>query len=271
MPLDAALAYAHPGWPVFPCKPWPDKSPLTDNGFKDASRDPAQIEVWWQQCPDPLIGVPTGRASGLVTLDGDVKDPRAYVFDTLADLGLGILLPETPMAHTPSGGLHVYFAAIEQEIGNSVGKYGLGPGLDVRGEGGYVIVPSEGSGYSWDPHWNLETLPLRPAPARFGCRRQEQSQSTIRRGLDPQGILAEACKNIRNAANGERHEILNREAYHVASLLAAGALRRADAWHDLEVATAAMAWGSGGDRRKAARDLANVFRDGLAAPRRVRR
>jgi hypothetical protein len=44
------------------------------------------------------------------------------------------------MAHTSSGGLHVYFDAGERELKNSAGT--LGPGLDVRGDGGYVIVPS---------------------------------------------------------------------------------------------------------------------------------
>jgi bifunctional DNA primase/polymerase-like protein len=268
MPLEAALGYAQRGWPVFPCRP--NKRPMVTNGFHVATHEAPQIEEWWRRWPQALIGVPTGKRSGSVVLDIDVKDPRADGFDTLAGLGLAIL-PETPMAHTASGGLHVYFAAIEREIRNSVGKHGLGSGLDVRGEGGYVIVPSPRSGYSWDPHWNLDTVALRPAPAWLGHRQRERLQDTHRRSLDPLKILAQACDNIRGAVDGSRHDVLNRKAYSIGGLVAAGALGKAEAWHDLEAAVAAMAWSSGGNRRKAARDLADAFRDGLAAPRRARR
>lgn len=137
-PFAAALGYAARGWPVFPCRR--DKRPLVRNGFRDATAELAQIEDWWRRWPQALVGGPTGKRSGLVVLDIDVKHPRAWGFDTLAELGLA-LLPDTPMAHTASGGLHVYFGCTEREIGNSVGKHGLGPGLDVRGEGGYVIMP----------------------------------------------------------------------------------------------------------------------------------
>ncbi len=267
MTAEAALEYAGRGLPVFPCQA--NKRPLIENGFHRATVESSQIEAWWRRRPQALIGVPTGRASGLVVLDIDVKDPRAYGFDTLADLGLSIL-PSTPMVHTASGGLHVYFAAIATEIRNSVGKHGLGPGLDVRGEGGYVIAPSPSSGYAWDPYYNLKTVALLPAPAWLAHRPGRDRSSTATR-LNPQAILDRACENIRGAVNGSRHDVLNREAFRVGSLVAAGALRERDAWHALEAATAAMVWTSAGDRRKAARDLVDAFRDSLSKPRRARR
>src|SRR5690242_15110239 len=100
-----ALGYAARGWPVFPCHPL-TKRPLTPNGFHDASIDPATIESWWRRWPDAWIGVPTGEAIDAVVLDIDRKG-GVDGFDTLDDLGLGIL-PDTPMAHTRSGGLHLY-------------------------------------------------------------------------------------------------------------------------------------------------------------------
>jgi len=66
------------------------------------------------------------------------------------------------MVHTASGGLHVYFDAGNRELKCSAGL--LGPGLDVRGDGGYVILPIRGSGYSWDPLYNFDTVPLAAAP-----------------------------------------------------------------------------------------------------------
>src|SRR5438270_1970119 len=74
--------------------------------------------------------------------------PADQGFDTLAELGFA-LLPETPMAHTASGGLHLYFESPDRiEIRNTASAYGadIGPQLDSRGEGGSIILPSPGSG-----------------------------------------------------------------------------------------------------------------------------
>jgi hypothetical protein len=148
-PLDQALAYAARGWPVFPCREREPgrKRPYTPRGFHDATTDAAIIEPWWRRWPNALIGLPTGAASGVVVLDIDVKNPPTNGCDSLEDLGH--VLPATPMVHTPSRGLHVHFANPERELRCSAGL--IGPGLDVRGEGGYLILPSPGSGYRWDP------------------------------------------------------------------------------------------------------------------------
>jgi hypothetical protein len=254
----AALAYAGRGWPVFPCGR--NKRPRIAAGFKAAVTDPAHIEAWWRQWPDALIGIPTGRASGLVVLDVDVKDPARYGFDSLEILGRSIL-PATPMVHTRSGGLHVYFAAIATEIRSSAGE--LGSGLDVRGEGGYVIVPSPGSGYTWDPHWDLEMAPLVSAPAWLGHRRRRAPSGSRLARLDPQRILDRACEIIRGAPDGQRQEILNREAFSIGRLVAAGGLAEGVARHALETAAAAMVWRREGDRKKAEYDLARAFSHGL--------
>src|ERR1700755_793 len=61
------------------------------------------------------------------------------------------VLPNTPMVHTASGGLHLYFKLPSAGLRNTVGERGrgIGPGLDWRGLGGYVIVPAKGTGYDW--------------------------------------------------------------------------------------------------------------------------
>jgi putative DNA primase/helicase len=134
----AALNYARSGKPVFPCGP--DKSPRVHGGFKAASRDFNTIDKWFKR-PNALIGLRTGKASGLLVVDIDVKN-GVNGFETLAALEVQYgPLPETLTVETPSGGEHRYFLMPETEppIRNSAGK--LGPGLDVRGEGGYVIAP----------------------------------------------------------------------------------------------------------------------------------
>jgi hypothetical protein len=71
--LEAALAWAKAGYPVFPCKQ--DKSPYTAHGYKDATTDPAIITAWWTKWPNALIAVPTGKETFDV-LDLDVKNGK---------------------------------------------------------------------------------------------------------------------------------------------------------------------------------------------------
>jgi Bifunctional DNA primase/polymerase, N-terminal len=180
MPL---LPTRHCGWRVFPCIPHGPrrKQPLTPNGFQDASADPSVIADWWHRWPDALIGVATGPAGGFVVLDVDIKFRDRNGFDTLDALGFAVL-PETPMVHTASGGLHLYFRLPDNlEIRNTQGAEGrgIGPGLDWRGRGGYVIVPPPGSGYEWDRHCNLDTTALAPVPTAL-LPREPQRQSLAR-------------------------------------------------------------------------------------------
>jgi putative DNA primase/helicase len=100
---DAALAYGALRWPVFPCH-WQGerrKRPLIEGGFHAATTGETLIREWWRRWPDALVGVPTGRAIGVVVLDIDVKQPEANGYDTLDNLGFAIL-PSTPMVHTAS-------------------------------------------------------------------------------------------------------------------------------------------------------------------------
>lgn len=147
MLLGAALVYARRRVPVFPCEPG-GKRPLTYNGFWDATTETRRIRTWWSRWPTANVGVPTGGYSGLLVLDVDV---RGGGFERLAVLEREHgPLPKTARARTGGGGVHVYFKyPAEERVRNSAGT--LGPGLDVRGEGGYVVVPpsrTDGS-YAW--------------------------------------------------------------------------------------------------------------------------
>jgi len=134
--LRAALSYAARGVPVFPCEP-SGKRPLTANGFWDATTDRALIRGWWGRWPEANVGVPTGRASGLLVLDVDAAEGLESIAELELLLGQA---PPTARAITGRGGEHLYFRApSDVEVRNSAGF--LGAGLDVRGEGGYVIVP----------------------------------------------------------------------------------------------------------------------------------
>jgi putative DNA primase/helicase len=143
---EAALNYASRGLPVFPCGK--DKKPLTGHGFKDATTDHAVIQQWWCQYTNALIGMPTGVASGLFVLDVDMPYGPASLKELERKYGP---LPATVMQKTPSGGRHLFFKhpGKGSKIKNSAGK--LGPGLDIRGDGGYVIL-APSPGYEWIEH-----------------------------------------------------------------------------------------------------------------------
>lgn len=161
-------------------------------------------------------------------LDIDVKLDRANGFDTLDALGFAIL-PETPMVHTASGGLHLYFALPDSDLRNTGGARGrgIGPGLDWRGEGGYVIAPAPGSGYEADPIWNLDTVAPAPVPLVLLPRQPEPRNMvrpiTPRTGLSPyaDAALDNACRRIIAAPPGEQETTLNSEAFAIGGLAGA--------------------------------------------------
>jgi hypothetical protein len=127
--LRAAVDYTSRGWRVFPLH---GKVPLAGTkGCHAASADPVTVALW----PSGVnVGIATGN--GLVVLDVD------YVYDggdSLAELERRHgALPVTVSVETGGGGAHYYFTT-RARVGCSVGK--LGRGLDVRGEGGYVVAP----------------------------------------------------------------------------------------------------------------------------------
>jgi hypothetical protein len=131
----AAINIAGKGKPTFPCKK--DKSPCTPRGFKDATNDPGLVTALWTRYGGEKIGMPTGEASGIFVVDVD----RLEALEEL-DPELLQALRETLTIRTPSGGLHYYLNHIPG-VSNRTGQ--LPAGIDIRGEGGYVISPpSEG-------------------------------------------------------------------------------------------------------------------------------
>jgi Bifunctional DNA primase/polymerase, N-terminal/Primase C terminal 1 (PriCT-1) len=132
--------------PVFPCQPR-DKQPAVANGVKAATTDAETIRQWWRQLPEANIGIATGTPSGIFILDVDSIDAEAELRKLEAQHGA---LPATVEVITARG-RHVYFQMPDAPIRNSAGK--LGPGLDIRATGGYVLAPPSihptGRRYEW--------------------------------------------------------------------------------------------------------------------------
>ncbi len=142
-----ALCYAEMGFDVFPLQPG-TKVPATAHGFKDATHDTETITKWWERNPEFNIGLATGH--GLFVIDIDVDTVKGLDGGkALAEYEeLRGALPETVESRTPRGGRHLFFRSTAA-VKCSTGIY---PGVDVRGEGGYVAVyPSKvnGNAYQW--------------------------------------------------------------------------------------------------------------------------
>ncbi|MGB2819477.1 MAG: bifunctional DNA primase/polymerase, partial [Phycisphaerae bacterium] len=134
--IDAALEYARMGWQVFPCHPT-GHQPLVERGFYAATCDEKTIRAWWARWPRAAIGLRTGEATGVFAVD---IDPRNGGDVSLAQLEAehGVL-PESVESQTGGGGRHVLLAWPDRPVPCSTGK--IVPGIDVKGDGGYVILP----------------------------------------------------------------------------------------------------------------------------------
>jgi hypothetical protein len=138
--VDAALGYARRGIRIIPITPR-SKIPLIDAWPTQATSDETTIRAWWKQWPAAGIGIATGKAGRrqFFVLDIDDKNGKNGS-DTLAELETQHgKLPDTVTVLTGTGGRHLYFTTTV-EIRNDAGKR-LGEGLDIRGEGGYVVAP----------------------------------------------------------------------------------------------------------------------------------
>lgn len=224
---EHALAYARRGIPVFRLRARTKEPFHGSRGFYDATTDPDTIRRWWTATPTANIGLPTGRASGIMVLDVDTDKGGADSLTALeAEHGK---LPATWTVKTGGDNYQLYLKAPDENIRISAGK--LGPGLDIRCDGGYVVAPPSihpsGDRYTVHtrapmvepPSWLLALLKDDPKPAGETTV-NTQSNQPISADLDgdpiPDGKRNEELTRIagrlraRGAGDGELPEMLER-------------------------------------------------------------
>jgi hypothetical protein len=159
----AALGYLSRGWSVLPVRPR-DKRPLIRwESLQEARPSEADLADWFRRWPDANLGIVTGAISNLIVLD---IDPKHGGDDTLERLERRFgRLPTTVESHTGGGGRHLYFRHPGYPVRN---RAGIGQGIDLRGDGGYVVAPPSihptGQRYVWLPGRSPEELALAPLP-----------------------------------------------------------------------------------------------------------
>jgi hypothetical protein len=164
--LQHALALANRGMHVFPCLAR-DKVPATGRGHLEATTAASVITEWWSLIPNANIGLATGAVSGVFVVDVDGLEAETELRKIEAELGL---LPPTVEVIT-NRGRHLYFRHPgDGQVRCTQGA--IAPGIDTRGDGGYVLAPPSvhpsGRRYCWSvdsgaeftdaPEWLIEKI-----------------------------------------------------------------------------------------------------------------
>lgn len=171
----AALKYASMGFSVIPVGK--DKKPITKwEPYQKQKADKEQINEWWTKHPEAGVAIVTGAISGLSVVDIDTAEGEALLKEKIGEV-------KCPTALTPGGGKHLYF----QDFGAS-NKTGFIPGVDFRGEGGYIIAPPSpgpnGSDkmYAWVKGCRItEVLPPPPPPTLLSIKNNTYTYSYCER------------------------------------------------------------------------------------------
>lgn len=160
----AAVWYCEHGFNIIPVKPR-GKEPfakVVPNGLHDCFDNPEDARKLWTRWPNLNVAIVCGKVSGnLVVLDFDEDDEKdVHGFDTLAEWeDEHGELPRTATAITGRGGMHYLYRA-SRPVHPSVNR---DKGVDVRGEGSYIVAPPSvhpnGSLYRWnagEAPWEVE-------------------------------------------------------------------------------------------------------------------
>ena len=161
-PLEWALFYASLGWSVVPVRQG-EKRPAEDWARLQTERaDSAQITAWFDQEPTYGVGLVQGKRSASIALDFDAA---AGGLETLAKLDAQGL-PRSVRQSTPGGGVHVVLSHPGVLVPT---RTGVLPGMDVRGDGGFIVatpsVHANGRRYAWDTDAQPDEMPVADCPA----------------------------------------------------------------------------------------------------------
>jgi bifunctional DNA primase/polymerase-like protein len=233
------------------------------HGFYSASADLDRFATQLDATPNGMIAIRTGAESGLVGIDVDPAHG-------------GVIMPSMPrtlsvVTGSEPAGTHAYYNHPGVHVPNSQGL--LGPGLDVRGDGGYLVAPPSihpktGRAYAWGPAHQIVEM---PSPLVEACRPKltvasstgaPASTSAGRDITDPDALLAAHLRALAVAPEGRRRSTLYGISRGVARMVTAGAITKADAMRVLTDAGLA----AGQSVRETDRAIVGGFNDeGVAA------
>jgi len=270
--LDAARFYIETGWSVIPIEPQGKRPPKTRGGgrfrwgrYQKERADEKTAAAWVKRWPGCNVGIATGAVSGLVVLDIDGPEGEAEIKRRGG-------LPETPTVTTGKG-RHIYFRHPGGTIRNFARRL---PGLDLRGDGGYVVAPpsvhESGRRYEWEikpSQVDLADLPDWLAALIHGDESQAPEPTPAptpsRNGHDRYfaKALADELDKVRRAVMHTRNDTLFKAACNLGELVAGGLGDR----HEVERLFLDAALAAGLGEPEAVATIRSGLNTGVKSPR----
>lgn len=238
---------------IIPCSF--EKRPYLLGWSKLTSVDANEVKKWQDKYKELMLGLPAGQ-NGLCIIDLDIiKDPEKKTepdgiaeFEELCEQYGYDFRQATLCAKSASGGIHVYYQMpTNHEIRNSTT---LGKHIDVRGHGGYIIMPpskSRAGQYEWlndkpvapMPLWLLTILQTKNLPKKESkqvtpCQSSTHGQYVNERERKAyQAALDNECESLANTSKGTRNSTLNTAACKLGHYIASGKLDENDVYNGL--------------------------------------
>ncbi len=245
--LNHALELADRGYHLFPLISGGKTPALTGNWQDAATRDSHVLERWFARtnCNIAVACEP----SGIFAIDLDTAkagaDGPAHGIESLRELAAGRDLPRTLTVATPSGGTHLYFRqpADGTLLRNTARR--LGPLIDTRGIGGYLVAPGsriDGRAYRITDDVPLAELPtwitalLRPPEQALADPEIARQVPTGLGSPYARAALGRETARVAAAKPGQRNHTLNQAAFSLGRLIADGLLDRAQVENQLTLA-----------------------------------
>ena len=182
------------------------------SAYQNRKANESEVKAWAERWPDSNWCIVTGKVSGLIAVDIDPRhggDESSQIFPELRE----ILAIPTPISLTGGGGQHFLFAHPGFTVPNAAGVW---PGVDIRGDGGYIVAPGSKHvsqrTYEWDTSAHPADMPLGVIPS-IRARLFEKGLARYRGGLqtgngrmDVDGIIEGRVR----VPEGQRNEVMLR-------------------------------------------------------------
>jgi hypothetical protein len=250
--LTSALDYSERfGFSVIPCRL--DKKPFIKwEPHQSQKATPEEIKAWLQKWQGAMIGIVTGEISGLLVIDCDTKEGYEAIQRLLPDSLL------VPTARTPRGGWHLYFI-YPKDSGLTVGA-GILPGVDFRGQGGYVIAPpsrnGDGKAYTWESGLSLADI---APPALPESVFNILKTNILYRGGEVTSEVTDFKRLQMTSSDFKMFEYGRRDndLFHTANCLVKGGMPKEEIGQVLEKLI--MSWGENPDRKWIGTKIESAF------------
>ncbi len=241
--LASLKLFARNGIKILPIAPR-SKEPMGGYSSRKTFTSWEEIVAFFKRNSEANFAAATGSMSGFFAVDVDGATGIAAMKKLIAESGG---LGKSPRVKTPRG-FHFWYRCPEIAVKNSASK--IAPHIDVRGAGGYVLLPGgigpNGEKYRFlngyglnglsigpAPDWLAALVVATPKPSTTACDSAEQPGNMAPRANYGTATLRAESNRMRALREGRRYDGLNKAAFRMGQVIAAGSLDESDAGTEL--------------------------------------